>query len=170
MTWLIFSLITVLFWGLYGVLLHTGQAHMGDPAFGRYKAFLVVGLAYLFIAVIAPLLMLKTGGATWEFPIGGILFSLAAGAVGAVGAFLVLLAFGAQGSPAVVMSIVFAGAPVVNAVVALLLHPPAGGWSSLRWPFILGILLAATGGCMVTLYKPGPKAPPPPSAVEESLS
>ncbi len=169
MTWLIFSLITVLFWGIYGILLHTGQVHMGDPAFGRYKAFLFVGLAYLIIGVVAPLLMLKTGGATWEFPIGGILFSLAAGAVGAVGAFGVLLAFGAQGSPAVVMSIVFAGAPVVNAVVAFSLHPPAAGWSSLRWPFILGILLAATGGCLVTLYKPGPKPPSPPAALERNL-
>ena len=79
--------------------------------------------------------------------------------VGAIGAFGVLLAFGAKGSPAVVMSIIFAGAPVVNAVVALSLHPPAGGWSSLRWQFVAGIALAAIGGCMVTLYKPGPASP-----------
>ncbi len=59
------------------------------------------------------------------------------------------------------MSIVFAGAPVVNAVVALLLQPPAGGLRAIRWPFFAGILLAALGGCLVTLYKPNP--PPPPS-------
>ena len=34
--------------------------------------------------------------------------------MGAIGAFGVLLAFGAKGTPAVVMSIVFAGAPVVS--------------------------------------------------------
>jgi hypothetical protein len=52
------------------------------------------------------------------------------------------------------MSIVFAGAPVVNAIVALLLHPPASGLAGLRWPFVLGIVLAAAGGCLVMLYKP----------------
>jgi hypothetical protein len=77
-----------------------------------------------------------------------------AGLVGAVGAFGVLLAFGAKGTPAVVMSIVFAGAPVVNALYSLWLHPPAQGWGSLKPQFYLGILLAALGGCLVTLYKP----------------
>ena len=52
------------------------------------------------------------------------------------------------------MSIVFGGAPVVNAVVAVALHPPADGLSGVRWPFILGILMAATGGYLVTRYRP----------------
>ena len=77
-----------------------------------------------------------------------------------MGAFSVLLAFGAKGSPAVVMSIVFAGAPVLNALYSLILHPPAGGWQKLPLPFILGIVLAAVGGCLVSLYKPA-SAPPP---------
>jgi hypothetical protein len=62
-----------------------------------------------------------------------------------VGAFGVLLAFGANGTPAVVMSIVFAGAPVVNAIYALMQHPPAGGWGSIKPQFYLGIVLAAGG-------------------------
>ena len=64
---------------------------------------------------------------------------------------IILLAFGAKGQPAVVMSIIFAGAPIVNAVVALAIHPPAGGLSSLRWQFVAGILLAAIGGTPVLL-------------------
>ena len=76
--------------------------------------------------------------------------------------FAVLLAFGAKGTPAVVMSIVFAGAPVINAIYSLLMHPPAGGWQKLPWPFVLGILLAAVGGCLVTLYKPAPTPAPGP--------
>jgi hypothetical protein len=52
------------------------------------------------------------------------------------------------------MSIVFAGAPIVNAVVAIALHPPKGGVAAIPWPFFLGIVLAAVGGCLVTLYKP----------------
>jgi len=155
MTWLIFALMTVVSWGLYGVFLHSGQMGMSDPVNGRYKAFLFVGIAYLITAVIGPTIMLLANGASWTIPAKGMTWSLLAGIVGALGAFCVLLAFGAKGTPSVVMSIVFAGAPIVNAIVALALHPPAGGWSSLRWQFIAGILLAALGGYLVTLYRPG---------------
>ena len=155
MTWLIFAFMTVTSWGLYGVLLHTGQISMSDPVHGRYKAFLFVGIAYLLTAVIGSAIMLAVNGAQWTFPVKGLVWSTLAGLVGAVGAFGVLLAFGAKGTPPVVMSIVFAGAPIVNAVVATALHPPAGGWSAVRWPFVLGIVLAAIGGCLVTLFRPG---------------
>jgi hypothetical protein len=164
MTWLVFALMTVASWGVYGLLLHTGQVSMADPVNGRYKAFLFVGIAYFLTAVLAPLAVLLLNGATWNYPLRGMTWSLLAGIAGAVGAFCVLLAFGARGSPAVVMSIVFAGAPVVNAVCALLIHPPAGGLSSLRWQFVAGILLAAVGGCMVTFYKP--MTAPRPHAVQ----
>lgn len=170
MAWLAYALLTVVTWGLYGILLHTGQVGMGDPINGRYKAFLLVGVAYFITAVVAPLVVLLASGASWSFPGRGVWFSLIAGIVGAIGAFGVLLAFGAKGSPAVVMSIIFAGAPVVNAVVALAMHPPAGGLGSLRWQFVAGILLAAIGGCLVTLYKPGPAPPKPVHAVVAAQS
>ena len=159
-SWLFFSLITVLCWGLYGAFLHSGQSAMNDPVNGRYKAFLCVGVAYVFTAVLAPLVLLFARGASWNFTSGGIGWSLLAGIVGAVGAFGVLLAFGARGTPAVVMSIVFAGAPVLNALYSLALHPPAGGWRSLPWPFVLGLVLAAFGAGLVTLYKPAPGPAP----------
>ncbi|MEM9444544.1 MAG: galactose-1-epimerase [Verrucomicrobiota bacterium] len=160
MEWLIYAFGTVVFWGIYGILLHTGSMAMGDSVNGRYKAFLFVGIAYFIAAVLAPLILLKLNGASWNFPAKGVSWSLIAGIAGALGAFFVLLAFGAKGSPAVVMSIIFAGAPIVNAVVALSLHPPVGGFSVIKWPFYLGIILAAVGGCLVTLYKPGPGSPP----------
>jgi len=158
-TWLIFALMTVATWGLYGLFLHQGQTAMADAALGRYKAFLFVGVAYFITAIVGPLVILAMSGTSWSFPAKGMAWSLLAGLVGAAGAFCVLLAFGAKGSPAVVMSIVFAGAPVVNAIVALLWHPPAGGFGALRWQFTVGILLAALGGFMVTKYKPAPGAP-----------
>ena len=46
----------------------------------------------------------------------------------------------------VVMAIVFAGAPIVTAVVGLLQHPPKDGWSAIKPQFYLGILMAALGG------------------------
>ncbi len=159
LVWMSYVLLTVICWGVYGVFLHTGQIAMGDPANGRLKAFLLVGVAYFFTAVLAPLILLKMNGASWDFPTRGLVWSLVAGVVGAVGALGVLLAFGARGSPAVVMSLIFAGAPMVNAAVALVWHPPARGLAGLRWQFLLGIALAAFGGYLVTHYKPTP-APP----------
>src|SRR5438046_4107246 len=154
MNWLVFALMTVVTWGVYGAFLHTGQMGMKDLANGRYKAFLFVGIAYFLTAVLAPLLVLVMRGADWHYPAKGMWWSLVAGIVGAIGAFCVLLAFGAKGTPAVVMSIVFAGAPIVNALVAIWQHPPQGGISSIKPQFFLGILLAALGGCLVTYYKP----------------
>ncbi len=166
MTWLIFVFMTIISWGLYGIFLHSGQIAMGDAVNGRYKAFLFVGIAYLLTAVLGPILIMIFNGATWTFPAKGMWMSLLAGFVGALGAFCVLLAFGARGTPAVVMSLVFSGAPIVNAVVALSMHPPAGGFASLRWQFIAGILLAAIGGYMVVAYKPNP-APPQKTVIEQ---
>jgi uncharacterized membrane protein HdeD (DUF308 family) len=167
MQWLYYVLLTVATWGLYGVYLHSGQMAMQDPAFGRYKAFLFVGIAYFFIAVLAPLALLKLQGASFSFPSRGIWLSLFAGALGAVGAFGILLAFGAKGAPPVVMSIVFAGAPIVNAVVATWMHPPKDGLAGVPWQFFAGIVIAAVGGCMVSLYRP---MPAPAKAVAKSAA
>jgi drug/metabolite transporter (DMT)-like permease len=156
MQWLFYVLLTVCTWGLYGVFLHSGQIAMSDPVSGRYKAFLFVGIAYFIFAVLAPLALLKLNGSDFSFPSKGIWLSLFAGALGAIGAFGILLAFGAKGTPQVVMSIVFAGAPIVNAVVATWMHPPKGGIADVPWQFYAGILMAATGGCLVSLYKPAP--------------
>jgi hypothetical protein len=164
MTWLAFALLTVFTWGVYGIFLHTGQVNMQDPVNGRYKAFLFVGLAYFLVAVIAPLLMLVLTGANWSYPVGGMAWSLIAGIVGAVGAFGVLLAFGAKGNPAVVMTIVFAGAPVVNAIIAMALNPPEGGWCDVPVLFWVGLICAVVGGGLVTKFKPAPAAHKKPAA------
>src|ERR1043165_8906524 len=135
MNWLIFAFLTVFSWGVYGVCLHEGQMGMADRENGRYMAFLYVGIAYVLVAVLAPAAMLKAQGGRldfWAYPSKGLWLSLFAGIVGAVGAFGVLLAFGAAPAPKaayvpVVMSIIFAGAPIVNAIVSLIKHPPVGG-------------------------------------------
>jgi drug/metabolite transporter (DMT)-like permease len=166
LTWLAFAMLTVLCWGVYGVFLHKGQTLMQpagarlDPATLRYKAFLFVGLAYFLTAVLAPLALLMAKGAAFTgYTTQGMSWSLVAGIAGAAGAFGVLLAFGARGTPAVVMAIVFAGAPIVNALYSLYLHPPHGGWSAIKPQFYAGIALAALGGCLVTYYKPASPAP-----------
>jgi drug/metabolite transporter (DMT)-like permease len=174
MNWLIFALMTVACWGLYGIYLHAGQVEMKDPELGRYKAFLFVGIAYFLTAVVAPLVvLLMSKNMSWSMPPKGMWLSLLAGILGAIGAFCVLLAMGAGAksgmSPPIVavsvMSIIFAGAPIVNAVVAIAKHPPEGGFKAIALPFVLGILLAALGGFLVTKFKPMPgKAKAPPTA------
>jgi hypothetical protein len=155
---------TVICWGTYGVCMHTGSASMKNPEHGRIMAFLWVGLAYFLTAVIAPIIILKLKGGPidfWAYPAKGWQWSLIAGTLGAIGALGVLLAFGASPNPPVyvpvVMSIIFAGAPIVNAVVNTTKN---NGWANVQWPFVLGILLAALGGFLVTKHapKPGPPA------------
>ncbi|MDJ0837501.1 MAG: hypothetical protein QNK37_13365 [Acidobacteriota bacterium] len=167
MMWLVFALCTVACWGLYGIFLHSGQLGMADQANGRMKAFFVVGIAYLLSAVIGTAIIMWLNGSDWVFPAKGVWWSLFAGLVGAIGALFVLLAFGAKGTPTVVMSIIFAGAPIVNAIVSMIMHPPASG--SVKPQFFLGILLAALGGFLVAFYKPAPGNVKKPAA-EQAVS
>jgi len=166
-TWLIYTMLTVLSWGVYGILLHKGQTLMrmpgdtaADPGVLRYKAFLFVGVAYFLTAVLAPLFLLMSKGQAFTgYTNSGAWWSLIAGIAGAIGAFGVLLAFGAKGTPPVVMSIVFAGAPLINALVGSLLHPPKNGWGQVNPMFFAGILLAVSGGYLVARYNPANLAP-----------
>ena len=105
--------------------MHTGSMKMESPEHGRIMAFLWVGLAYFLTAVIAPIIILKLKGGPidfWAYPAKGWQWSLIAGTLGAIGALGVLLAFGAAPKPTayvpVIMSIIFAGAPIVNIIVA----------------------------------------------------
>ncbi len=178
MNWLIFALMTVACWGLYGIFLHAGQVEMQDKELGRYKAFLFVGIAYFITAVVAPLVVLLVKGTegAWSMPSKGMWLSLFAGILGAAGAFCVLLAMasGAKGgmSPAVVaisvMSIIFCGAPLVNAIVSIWMDRPEGGLAAIPWQFLCGILIAALGGFMVVKFKPAgtPGSPPRKPGIE----
>ena len=163
LSWLMFAALAFSMWGSYGVALHAGVSAMnpaGADPHARYKAYIFVGGAYFITAIIAPLIVLWFAGASWNFPAKGIGLSLFAGVLGALGAFFVLSAMGSVRTRPwmipVVMSVVFAGAPIINAIVALIMHPPSEGLGSIRWQFWAGILIAALGATLVTLYKPPP--------------
>ena len=85
--------------------------------------------------------------------------SPAGGVIGGLGG---LLALGAGPQPKasyvpVVMSIIFAGAPIVNAFVSMYMtHDPSGAGFVIRPQFWIGIVCAALGGSLVALYKPEP--------------
>lgn len=180
-SWLLFAFLTVLSWGVYGILLHLGRSGMPgmnppgpEAANAGLKAFLWVGVAYFVVAIIGPAVVLKMRGSDWSFSGGGISWSFIAGSAGAIGAFTLILALGAAAMPvakggggfgpfaaAAVMPIVFGGAPVVNALVSMVLHRPEGG---IKAPFILGIILAASGGFLVAKFAPTAAAPAKPAA------
>jgi len=164
---LAYTFLTVVMWGLYGILLHKGQT-LFQPTTGpkldinevRYKSFLFVGLAYFLVAVLLPLILLIGRGVAFSgYASAGMTWSLIAGIAGAVGAFGVLLAFGSGGKPVVVMSLVFAGAPLINSALSTLLHPPENGWGSVNPLFWLGVLLAVGGGFLVARFNPGAPVP-----------
>ena len=163
MNWILFAYLTVFFWGVYGVILHIGRGGMPAGAelpHAGLKAFLWVGIAYFFVAVLGPLLVLKMRGSNFSFAGPGITWSFVAGLAGALGAFTLVLALGAaavtmkSAAPSAVMPIVFGGAPIVNVIIAMLVHPPAGGLKSLPMPFLAGIVLAAGGAFLVAKYAP----------------
>ena len=168
--WHAFVVGAVLSWGVYVPVLHEGQSKMGapqGPSAGSVRAFLCVGLAYFLTAVVIPLILLVlnfAGGERLDFTyqgqtnISAILFATLGGIAGAAGALCIILAIKNGGKPLYIAPLVFAGAPIVNAMVSLAWHPPTGLSDSRYLPgwimFGLGILLAAVGAGLV-LYSKG---------------
>lgn len=162
MSWLTYALMTVFFWGVYGVILHMGRGllPMGSEApHAGLKAFLLVCIAYFLVGFVT-VLVLKSRGTNWSFTSSGVGISFLAGLAGAAGALTLVLSLGAANkefgaaAASAVMPIVFGGAPIINAMVAMMVHPPEGGFKALPLPFIMGIILAATGGILVAKYSP----------------
>jgi hypothetical protein len=73
------------------------------------------------------------------------------GALGAIGAVCIIFAFRAGGLPTYVMPLVFAGAPLVNVLFSMWLHPPRTAPNPLLY---LGFILASLGAGLVLYFKP----------------
>lgn len=142
-----FVFLTVLCWGNYGPLMHEGRKHMG----GALLPFVGVGFAYFVIAVIVPWILLRRGGEQGHWSVGGTLFSIGAGSLGALGALGVIMAFTFGGSPVYVMPMVFGGAPIMNTIVTALM---AKSHEKISPTFLFSILLAASGAAAVLYFKP----------------
>jgi len=147
MKWLLFVVGAVLSWGAYGALLHQGQTQLGNPL----KALLCVGVAYFLIGVLVPVTSLSLQGSLSGFDRAGLITATVAGALGAAGAACIIYAFRFGGVPLYVMPLVFGGAPIVNVLFTMLLHPPKSTVSPMLY---LGILLAASGAGMVLYFRP----------------
>ncbi len=145
--WMLFVVGAFMAWGCYVPMIHAGQVALG----GALRAFLCVGLAYFLTAVLVPVGLLSTGMEPWSFNRTGVTISFIAGVLGAAGALCVILALKAGGTPLVVAPLVFAGAPIVNALVSM-------GWNKPKAPpeplFYFGLLLAAAGAYLVLRFRP----------------
>ena len=147
-SWLPFVLLTVVSWGTYIPTLHKGQTALGGSG---VHAFLMVGVAYLLVAILVPGTMIARAGSWNLFTSGGVTFTMAAGVLGALGALGIVFALVNGGRPTVVPPLVFAGAPVVSVFVAMLYNPPENLPSPV---FFLGLTMAAVGAGLVLAYRP----------------
>ena len=147
MVWMIFVGGAVLSWGAYGALLHQGQTQLGNPL----KALLCVGVAYFLIGVIVPIAGLGAQGGLSEFNTTGLIAATVAGALGAIGAACIIWAFKSGGLPVYVMPLVFGGAPIVNVLLTMALHPPKSGINPMLY---VGFVLASIGAAMVLYFRP----------------
>jgi hypothetical protein len=143
--------LAVLSWGAYGPVLHRGQAAMHHS---RMRAFICVGLAYNVIAIIVPYFFLGEMGEASTYVSWGTLWSLIAGAIAAIGALGIIMAFHFGGRPVFVMPLVFGLAPVVNTFVAISSH---GSWSRINPFFWAGLILVIAGAVMVLVLAPREK-------------
>src|SRR5919112_317617 len=146
MGWIVFVAGAVLSWGAYGVLLHQGQVQLGNPL----KALLCVGVAYFLIGVLIPVAALSAQGNLASFNSRGLLTATIAGALGAAGAACIIWAFRAGGLPVYVMPLVFGGAPIVNVLISMLIHPPKATINPMLY---LGFVLASVGAAMVLYFR-----------------
>ena len=145
--WILFVAGAVLSWGAYGVLLHQGQVQLGNPL----KALLCVGVAYFLIGVLVPVAALSAQGAMGNFSQAGLVKATVAGALGAAGAACIIYAFRTGGLPLYVMPLVFGGAPIVNVLVSMSLHPPKAAINPMLY---VGFVLASIGAAMVLYFRP----------------
>jgi hypothetical protein len=137
----------VLSWGAYGVLLHQGQVMLGNPL----KALLCVGVAYFLIGVLIPVGALASQGNLAGFNQTGLMIATIAGTLGAAGAACIIWAFRTGGLPVYVMPLVFGGAPIVNVLLSMVIHPPKVAPNPMLY---LGFVLASVGAGMVLYFRP----------------
>jgi hypothetical protein len=136
-------------WGSYGPVLHRGQAAMQGS---RLRPLVCIGVSYFLIAVLVPLALLVPLADPGSWSVNGVLWSLAAGSLGALGALGTILAFTLGGKPFTVMPVVFGCAPVINTLTTLAFNDTPR--SAVSPFFLAGMLIVAVGAATVLAFGP----------------
>lgn len=181
-TWLGFVALAGLAWGTYVPFIFYGGNELGGKAASRILAILCVGIAYMVIAVLFPLIYLYMFTPAEQRPdmnMNGLFFSGLAGVAGAVGAICVIFAsksatqaaIAAKLSPATyrlyIGPLIFGLAPVINTIVSLLWHPQKGSPFHFHvdmpgWKLWVGIILVGIGAALVLFSKEETESHKPP--------
>lgn len=153
---LLFVAGAALAWGNYVPLVHVAAQQLKS----NLRAFLLVGVAYFLVAVLVPTVMIfllnydPTQKGTPNFNTVPVMWGLAAGTAGAIGALFVIFAVttAGKGGALYVAPLVFAGAPIVNTIATITYFHPTRTLPD--WRFFAGLVLAAAGAAMVMIFKP----------------
>lgn len=182
--WLYFVIGAGLCWGTYVPLIAYGGKSLAIPGTpgvaNRFASILCVGGAYFLLAIVLPLLRFATtDDKNLQWTNHGIIFASLAGAAGALGAIFVIFAT-ANASLAdriYIAPIIFALAPLVNAIVSLFWHPSKESAFHIAAPkempgmlFWIGLVFAAVGTFCILYSKEKSEAanikPPTPPPVQ----
>jgi hypothetical protein len=179
-TWLLYVLMAGLCWGTYVPLIAFGGRNLSagpsHPFAGRYAAFLCVGVAYMIIAVVFPLVRSYSIGEPIPSKPVGLVFAGLAGAAGALGALGVIFATAAAKPEdrMYIAPLIFTLAPLLNTLVSLFWHPTADHPLRLgmpehmpSWKLFVGVVLVGVGAGLILLSKEemeGPGKPAVPAA------
>jgi hypothetical protein len=157
--------LTAVCWGIYGPILHWGQAEMGH---GRLRTFICVGIAYFLVAIVVPLIFMSISHLEMEDKYSttswGVIWSLLGGALGAVGALGIIMAFNfspfhKSTTPLIVMPLVFGCAPIINTFFTMYFNR-AKGLEPISPFFAAGLILTAVGAASVLIFAPKVAAKP----------
>jgi hypothetical protein len=171
--WLLYVLMAGLCWGTYVPLIAFGGKNLSAPGFpfaGRYAAFLCVGVAYVVIAVLFPLIRSFSVGEPIPAKPVGIVFASLAGVAGALGALGVIFATAnAQpGDRIYIAPLIFTLAPLLNTLVSLFWHPTADHPFHFAlpeqmpsWKLFVGVVLVGLGAGLILLSKEELEKPAP---------
>jgi len=154
---ILFAIGTALFWGCYGPSIGNATAPKvdGRPLWSPFKPYVFIGLAYLVIAIIGGLIMMKVKGDNFDYT--GRQFATAkwgfiAGCFGAAGACCLTAAMMlSRGNALLVMPIVFGGAVSVMAIVSVVRLGSSVTISPYLW---IGLALNISGVVMVAKNTP----------------
>jgi len=160
---LAFTAMTFVAWGAYGPTLHHGSMAFDKDSL---RAFFGVGLAYFLIAVLIPMSIIRSRGESGKWTFGGTVFSIVAGAVGAVGALGIILALTYGGETVYVMPFVFGLAPVVNTLVTATISRT---FHQIRPLFLAGVVTVALGAVGVLVFRSPVADAEPPADTESKM-
>ncbi len=145
------------FWGKYGVQVHT--AIDGFKKSGM-RAMIALSTAYVVVALLAVAFVGLGFDPNATYSGAGFSRGLVAGLITTLGAWGIV--FGnryVKGGPSIVMPLVFAGAPVVNSFYVM--EVSGTPWSSVDVRFWIGIAVIIVGGYLVLTNKPEPRPAAP---------